>query len=199
MALEGKDTNEIIKSVLNMLKSCILTKDINVGELPSFDVEYLFLKIREKSMGETLTVVVQCPITDKKFEVELNLNEIKIEKTEKHKNKIQVDENLGLILKYPTFALMQETLTKDTTTSKIFNIITSCIETICDKDKVYNAKDYSKKELQEFLENLPQNTFSKINEFFQTFPKITYEKEFISPHAGTPVKVRLDTFLDFFD
>lgn len=197
MALESKDKKEIIKNIYTVLTNCVLSKGININEMASFDVEYIFLKIREKSMGETIEVLVQCPETKKTFESILNLSDVQIEKSEKLSNKIEITDNLGLILKYPSFMMMQEH--GDLKQSdKIFNMIINCIDKIYDKDTIYEAKDYTKKELEEFLENLPQNAFTKINEFFKNFPKIMYEKDVVSPYTNKTVKVRLDSFIDFF-
>lgn len=199
MALESKNRKDITKCIYTILKNCILNKEINVNELASFDIEYIFLKIREKSMGEVVTVVVQCPDTKKTFEVDLNLTEVKIEKSDKLNKNIQISEKMGLTLKYPTFEVMQEALDLNNNSDKIFYIITNGIDTIYDENTTYKTSDYTKQEIQEFLESLPQNVFTKISEFYDNFPKLVYEKFINSPFTGKQVKVRLDNFIDFFD
>lgn len=199
MALETKNRKDITKCIYTILRNCILNKEININELASFDIEYIFLKIREKSMGEIITVMVQCPETKKSFEVDLNLTEVKIEKSNELNNTIKVSEKMGLILKYPTFTVMQEALDLKNDSDKIFYIVTNGIDKIYDEDTTYITSDYTKQEIQEFLESLPQNVFTKISEFYDNFPKLVYEKNITSPFTGNEVKVRLDNFIDFFD
>jgi hypothetical protein len=199
MALESKNRKDVTKCIYTILRNCILDKNIDVNNLASFDVEYIFLKIREKSMGEIITVLVQCPETKKKFEVDLNLNEVQIEKSNKLNKNIEISNKMGLILKFPTFSIMQEAMDLTNDSDKIFYIISNCIDTIYDENTTYKASEYTKQELQEFLESLPQNIFVKISEFYDNFPKLIYEKDITSPFTGNKVKVRLDNFIDFFD
>ena len=198
MALETKDKKEIIKGVYSVLQNCILTKGVNIEELPSFDVEYLFLKIREKSLGEKIEVIVRCPDTKKSFQVDVNLLEVKVEKPKDISNKIEITNKMGIILKYPSFKTIQESYDKNNS-DKIFDILLESIDTIYDENTSYTCKEYSKKELQEFVESLPQNVFIKLGQFFEKFPQLVYEKDVTSPFTGNPVKVRLDSFIDFFD
>lgn len=197
-ALESKDSKLIYKTIFTILENCILTKNINVKELPSFDVEYLFLRIREKSIGEAVTVSVTCPESKKRFELELDFSNIKIEKNNNINNLIQVNDNIGIVLKYPTFSTVQDLDDKKTTVEKIFHIITKCIDKIFDKETTYNPNEYTEEELRNFIDSLPQKTLTQINNFYTNFPKIVYEKEIKSPYTGSPVKVRLDSFMDFF-
>lgn len=198
LAVESKDQKQTAKAIQTILKNCVQTKDVNIEQLPSFDLEYLFLQIRKKSLGEEIQVKITCPETEKKFEYTVNLSELKIEKNAEFTNKIQITEDVGLILKYPTFSITQLILEEQSNTKKVFKIIVNCLESIYDKTTTYNPSEYSEKELMEFLESMPQNAFEKINNFFNSFPKIVYEKEIISPHTNNTMKVRLDNFADFF-
>jgi len=166
--------------------------------MPSFDLEYLFLQIRQKSLGEEIQVKLTCPETNNKFDYTINLSEIKVEKSDKLTNKIQINDEIGMIMKYPTFQTTQLLIEEESNTKKVFKIITSCIESIYDKNTTYNPNEYSEKELTEFVESMPQSAFEKINEFYENFPKMVYEKEIISPYSNNPMKVRLDNFMDFF-
>ena len=198
LALESNDAVQISSAVNTILKNCILTENIKTEELASFDAEYLFLRIREKSLGEAIDVRVTCPDTNKKFDVSLNLSDLKIEKPKKLNNKIKVNEKIGLLMKYPTMELMQRIAAEENTVKKILKIIMYSIETIYDAENTYNPKDYTEKELQEFVESLPQNVFSQINDYYNNFPKITFNTEIKSPYTNNMVKVRLDNFMDFF-
>lgn len=198
IALESNDKKQISKAICNVLQNCILTKNVSINDLPSFDVEYLFLKVREKSSGEIVKVSVVCPVSKKRFEIDLDLSEIKIEKKEDMKNIIEINENLGLVLKYPTFLLVQELVEIGDKTEKLFKIIIESVDKIYDKTTTYNPKDYTEKEMVEFIESLPQNSLKRMNEFYDNFPKIVYEKEVTSPFSGKTMKVRLNNFMDFF-
>jgi hypothetical protein len=198
LAVESKDKKQTTKAIQTILKNCIQSKDVNIDQMPSFDLEYLFLQIRQKSLGEEIQVKLTCPETNNKFDYTINLSEIKVEKSDKLTNKIQINDEIGMIMKYPTFQTTQLLIEEESNTKKVFKIITSCIESIYDKNTTYNPNEYSEKELTEFVESMPQSAFEKINEFYENFPKMVYEKEIISPYSNNPMKVRLDNFMDFF-
>jgi hypothetical protein len=198
LALETEDAVQIATAVNTILRNCILTENIKTEEMPSFDAEYLFLRIREKSLGEAIDVRVTCPDTNKKFDVSLNLSDIKIEKSKKLNNKIKVDEKINLLMKYPTMELMQRIAAEENSVKKILKIIMYSIDSIYDSENTYNPKDYTEKELQEFVESLPQSVFTQINDYYNNFPKIVFDTEVKSPFTGNLVKVRLDNFMDFF-
>ena len=198
MALVSENKKQISDSIYTILENCIKTKNINIDKMPCFDIEYLFLKIREKSLGELISVRVKCPETKKFFDVELDISKILVVKPDNQIFDIKISENLGIKMKYPTFKTIQLASLETDNIEKIFSIITNCIESIYDKENSYNVNDYSEKELEEFVESLPQECFDKINKFYNNIPKIIYDGEVISPYTKKLVKVRLDTFMDFF-
>jgi len=138
-----------------------------------------------------------CPETKKKFEADLNLSDIKIDKPVQN-NIIKISDNVGLTMKYPTFQSMQLLYDQKLTIDNVFNLIILCIENIYDTENVYNCKDYTTKELSDFLDSLPQACFNEINEYFTSLPKIYFDVLIESPYTHKMVKVRLDNFLDFF-
>lgn len=198
MALETDDKKTIIDAIQQILENCIKTKNIKIKELASFDVEYIFLKIREKSLGEVVPVRVTCPDTEKLFDVDLNLGDIIVVKDPNHKTNIEISDSFGIFMKYPSFSTMQILSLEENPVKRVFKIISSCIKSIYDKDNTYNASEYSEKEVQDFLDNLPQSAFDKINNFYETLPKILFQTEVKSPYSQKMVKVRLDNFMDFF-
>jgi hypothetical protein len=198
IALVSENKKQISDSIYTILENCIKTKNINIDKMPCFDIEYLFLKIREKSLGELISVRVKCPETEKYFDVDLDLSKIVVVKSENNQSDIKISENLGIKMKYPTFKAIQVASLESDNIKKIFSIITNCIESVYDKENSYNVSDYSQKELEEFVEGLPQEAFEKINKFYESTPKIMYDGEVTSPYTKQLVKVRLDTFMDFF-
>jgi len=197
MALEADDKKQIVHAIHEILQNCVLTENIKVENMPSFDVEYLFLKIREKSLGESIDVRVTCPETNKMFDVKLDLSTLKIDKSKKIENIIKINEKIGMIMKYPTFSLMQNLIEEKNLVDRTFKIVINSIESVYDENTTYKIKDFTDKEVQEFIESLPQETFEKINNFYDSFPKLVFEELVTSPYTNKKVKVRLDEFMDF--
>ena len=198
IAAESKDNNQILHAMEQVISNCLIDK-IDMEDMPSFDVEYIFLKLREKSMGEVIKVNVVDPEEKKKFEVNVDLNKVVIKKSPNHEERIKLSNTLFIEMKYPN---MQTILSVDPTKPLIengFTIITNCIDKIYDGDTVHEAKDYTKKELQEFIEQFTQDMYDKLGNFFETMPSIYYESEEESPYTKKKIKVVLDKFIDFFD
>jgi hypothetical protein len=198
IAAESKDNGQILHAMEQVISNCLIDK-IDMEDMPSFDVEYIFLKLREKSMGEVIKVNVVDPEEKKKFEVNVDLNKVVIKKSPNHEKRIKLSNTLFIEMKYPN---MQTILSVDPTKPLIengFTIITNCIDKIYDGDTVHEAKDYTKKELQEFIEQFTQDMYDKLGNFFETMPSIYYESEEESPYTKKKIKVVLDKFIDFFD
>ena len=198
IAAESKDNEQILRAIEQVITNCVIDK-IDVEDMPSFDVEYIFLKLREKSMGEKIRVNVLDPDEKKKFEVEVDLSKAIVKKSTKHEKRIQLTDDLFVEMKYPN---MRTILTVDPDKPLIengFAIIANCVDKIYDKESVYEAKDYTKKELQEFIEQFTQDMYEKLGVFFETMPTIYYESEETSPFTKKKIKVVLDKFVDFFD
>lgn len=197
MAGESKNVEDISLALNQIIKNCALD-ELDVENLPSFDSEYIFLKLREKSVGELISVSVLDEEAQKRFDTDINLTEVQIKKTESHTNKIKLSEKLFVEMKYPTLSMILNIDTKKSDAENGINIMIKCLDKIYDSDSVYNAADYSKKELTEFIENLSQSMFSKLNKFFETMPSLSYNAEVTSPYTNNTIKLKLENFIDFF-
>jgi hypothetical protein len=205
IASQEKDTKLIVDNFNKVLKNCVLTKDIDVEKLASYDAQWLFLKLREVSIGSTILANVKCPVTGKNFETEISLSAAKVIKSKDRKNKIMLDAGVGVVLKDLTLAEFYETLGNvseneqdNSEFESTLDLVAKCIVEIFDNENVYPTADATKEEVQEFLENLSKDHFDKINEFFVSIPKIKLEEEVFSPPAQKNIKLVLDNFMDFF-
>lgn len=203
LAMETGDQKQIVDTVKNIIKSCtnITSK---VDELPTFDIEYVFLQIRSKSVGETSTVLITCPDDgETDVEVSINLQEVEVQHTEGHDTKIDLDGKVGMIMKYPsldTFVKMNLSTDNDekTQVEQIFDLAADCIEQIYDENQVYEAKDVKRSERIEFLEQLNTDQFQKIQKFFETMPKLKQDLEVTNPNTGVTSTVTLEGLGSFF-
>ena len=204
IALESKSQTEITNAVKDVLKQCILTKDVNVDSLPTFDIEYIFLNIRSKSIGEAIKVLVTCP-DDGETEVPVTIyvDEIKVVKSKEHKTDIVLDDNMTLRMKYPSINQFIET-NFDTnedpkeSVNKTFKIISECIDTIYTQEDAWDAKDYTSKERVEFVEQLNSNQYKEVEKFFSTMPKLSHKIQITNPNTKKKSTVVLEGLADFF-
>jgi hypothetical protein len=201
MAMESKDNNEIITATKEIINACTF-EQLDVDKLPMFDVEYLLLQIRAKSVGEISKFKVICP-DDKQTatDVEVDLSKIEVQVDDEHTNKVVVDEkrNLGLVLNYPSLEITKAGFdVNKTDVDTMFNVITSCIDHIFEGEKTYPAKDSTREELKSFLEELPQSTFLNIRKFFDTMPQLRHEVEVNNPKTNIKSKVIFKGLQDFF-
>tara|TARA_Y100000389_G_C17461270_1_gene521902 strand:- start:2320 stop:3036 length:717 start_codon:yes stop_codon:yes gene_type:complete len=200
-AMESQQQKQIVQALKDIVNVCTYGQ-LNVDELPTFDLEYVFLQIRSKSVGEIAKLKVLCPDTKKDYaEVELDLSTVDVQVDEEHQNKIMVDEdkNIGVLMKYPTLASVDPT--KDYSkqnTKALFNIIGEGIYQIFEGDKVHMAKDYTKEELDQFVESLDSKSFKKIQRFYETMPKLMHEIEVENPKTKVKSKITLSGLSDFF-
>tara|TARA_B100001250_G_scaffold80788_1_gene66471 strand:+ start:4100 stop:4822 length:723 start_codon:yes stop_codon:yes gene_type:complete len=203
IALESEDTKQITNAIKAVIKSCVLTKGIKVETLPTFDIEYLFLNIRGKSVGEELEVNIICP-DDKETEVPvtINLDDIQVEKSDDHSKRIALDDNLMMEMKYPSLNEfiknnfdMQEGKNQ---MDQSFDLIAQCIDKIYNEEEVWAASDCTKKEMSEFLESMNSQQFKKIEEFFTTMPKLSHTVKVINPNTKVENDVLLEGLASFF-
>lgn len=181
MALQSDDQKDVIDSIKQVLTNCILTPDIDVDDLPSFDIENLFLQLRAKSVGEVVELNYTCnnlvPSENSEetkrcgnvVKFNINLTDIKPKNNPDHDRKIQLTEKLGVVMKYPNFNMLEKF--EASTDADIFSLIADCVDYVFDENQMYLAKDSTKEELVDFIENLQQGDFKKIENFFQTMPK----------------------------
>ena len=201
-AMESQKQGEIVEALKQIVNACTFGS-LNVNELPTFDLEYIFLNIRAKSVGEVAKLKVLCPDDNETYaNVDIDLTEINVQVDDKHNNNIVIDENkkIGMIMKYPTLGSVDTDIKLDQKVSAkvLFDIITKSIYQIFEGEKIYNASDYSKDEMTNFIESLDSKTFLKVQEFYDTMPKLMHEIEVENPKTKVKSKVVLQGLTDFF-
>ena len=202
IALESEDTKQITTAIKAVIKACIKTRGVKVEALPTFDIEYLFLNIRGKSVGENLDVNIICP-DDKETEVKVNINldDIKCHKNEGHTNKIKLDANLMMEMKYPSldeFIKSNFDLDEKNQMDQSFDLIASCIDKIYSEEEVWAAEDCTKKEMSDFLESMNSSQFKEIETFFETMPKLSHTLKVTNPKTKVESEVVLEGLASFF-
>ena len=203
LAMESQDTKQIANAVKNVITHCILTRGIKVDKLSTFDIEYLFLNIRGKSVGEDIEVMVTCP-DDGKTQVPtlINIDSIKVQKSDDHETDIKLDDTYTLRMKYPSlnefiksnFAGGVDDMNVDDT----FDLIASCIEQVYSEEESWSSADCTKKELKDFLEQLDSKQFKNIEKFFETMPKLSHTVTVINPNTKKENKIVLEGLQNFF-
>ena len=202
LALETENTKDISTAIKTVLKNCIQSRGVKVDNLPTFDIEYLFLNIRGKSVGEEIEVnliapddeVTQVPVT-------INIDDIKIQKSEEHNNKVKLDETLMMEMKYPSldqFIKSNFDFTEEISMDQSFDLIASCIDKIYNEEEVWSAADCTKKEMKDFLEQMNSLQFKEIEKFFETMPKLSHSVTFTNPKTKVESTVVLEGLSSFF-
>ena len=204
LALESQDQSEITNAVKDVLKKCILTRGIKVEELPTFDIEYVFLNIRAKSIGESIKIIVTCSDDGTtQVPVTIYVDEIEVKKPEGHTTDIKLDKDMTLRMKYPSLNQFIEnnfetSLTPEATVNKAFKVIADCMDTIFTAEDAWDAKDYSAKERLEFIEQLNSKQYKEVEKFFATMPKLTHSFEVENPNTKVKNTITLEGLADFF-
>ena len=202
LALESEDTKQITTAIKTVIKNCIKTRGVKVENLPTFDIEYLFLNIRGKSVGEEIEVSVTCPDDEEtQVSITIDLDEIKVQKSEDHSNKIKVDESIMMEMKYPSldqFIKNNFDFSEGSAMDQSFELIASCIDKIYTEDEVWAAADCSKKEIVEFLEQMNSSQFKEIEKFFETMPKLSHTLTIKNPNTKVESEVLLEGLASFF-
>ncbi len=202
IALESEDNKQITGAIKAVLKNCVLTKGIKVDHLPTFDIEFLFLNIRGKSVGEELEVNIICP-DDEETEVPvvINLDEIEVQKDENHTNKIKVDNSIMMEMKYPSldqFIKSNFDFNEKNAMDQSFDLIAASIDKIYTEDEVWATADCTKKEVKEFLESMNSSQFKAIESFFETMPKLSHTIKVTNPKTKVEGEVELEGLASFF-
>jgi len=203
MAMETENMKDITNSIVQILSDCILTENVKVESLATFDIEYLFLNVRARSVGETVDVNVTCPDDNEtQVEMTIDIDSIKIQKTRGHKNIIKLDDNLSMKLRYPSIDQFVESNfeTADVLSNvgQSLSMITSCIDMIYNEEETWEAADFSKKELDEFIEQMNTKQFKQIEKFFTTMPKLSHTIAVKNPNTGVESEVVLEGLAAFF-
>jgi|TARA_B100001964_G_C14065901_1_gene523618 hypothetical protein len=202
LALESEDTKEISNAIKAVLKNCIQTRGVKVEQLPTFDIEFLFLHIRGKSVGEELEVSLIAPddgVTA--VPMKINIDDIKIQKEEGHDKKIKLDDNLAMEMKYPSleqFIKNNFDFNDDASIDKSFEVIASCIDKIYNEDEVWTTSDCTKKELMDFLDQMNTMQFKQIEKFFETMPKLSHKVMLKNPETEVESEVVIEGLASFF-
>ena len=200
MALETKDNAQIVNAVKDIVNECTFNK-INISTMPMFDTEYIFLQIRSKSVGEVSKLKLLCPDDKKTYaDVELDLNEVKVQVEDDHTNKIELTDDMGIIMTYPSIDSFADSGIQDINATNMLDVIGSCILQIYEQkgEKVYEAKDQTKKELTEFIEQLNTKQFQDVQKFFDTMPRLKHTIKIKNPKTKKTSEVTLSGLNDFF-
>jgi len=204
IALESEDTKQITNAIKAVIRACVLTKGVKVESLPTFDIEYLFLNIRGKSVGEDISVNLTCPDDNKtQVNVTISLDDIKVKKSDEHSNKIKLDNNLMMELKYPSLNEFIKSNFDPNDTSKnpmeqSFDLVGSCIDKIYTEDDVWIAADCTKKEITDFLDSMNSSQFKEVENFFESMPKLTHTVKVLNPNTKVESDIVLEGLASFF-
>ena len=202
LALESEDNKQITTAIKSVLKNCVLTKGIKVEQLPTFDIEFLFLNIRGKSVGEELEVNIVCPDDEKtQVTVDINLDDIQVQKNEEHNKQIKLDDNLMMEMKYPSldqFIKNNFDFNEKNQMDQSFQLIASCIDKIYTEEEVWATADCTKKEVNDFLEQMNSGQFKLIETFFETMPKLSHTISVTNPKTKVESDVVLEGLASFF-
>ena len=202
LALESESTKEISNAIKSVLKNCIQTRGIKVETLPTFDIEYLFLNIRGKSVGEEIEVNLIAPDDgETSVSVKINIDDIKVQTKEGHKKQIKLDDSLVMEMRYPSleqFIKSNFDFSGESGMDQSFELIATCIDKIYSEEEVWTTADCTKKEITDFLEQMNTVQFKQIEKFFETMPKLSHEITFKNPKTGVESTVVMEGLSSFF-
>ena len=201
LALESQDIKQISNAVKSTLKSCVQTRGVKIDDLPSFDIEYIFLNVRAKSVGESLDLVITCPDDNETtVNAQIYTDDIEVVKDPEHDNEVPLDAKLTLKMKYPSMDqfIKNNFDVGDVTSNEAFDIVASCIDTIYDDSDVWSASDCTKKELVEWVGDLNTAQFKEVEKFFNTMPKLSHTMKVTNPKTKVESEVTLEGLASFF-
>jgi len=205
LALESEDQKQITDAIIQIIGDCLITKNVDVTKLPTFDIEYLFLNVRSKSVGESVEVNITCPDDGKtKVETSINIDDIKVVKSKDHKLIVKLDEKYSMKLKYPSLDQFIENnfdfemAEPNESVSAAMSMLSSCIDMIYDEEESWDASESTKEELDEFIDQLNTKQFQEVEEFFRTMPKLSHTLKVKNPQTGVESEVVLEGLASFF-
>ena len=202
IALESEDTTQITTAIKDVIKNCIQSRGVEVETLPTFDIEFLFLNIRAKSVGEEIEVNVICPDDEiTTVPITINVDDIQVQKDEAHTNKIKLDDSLMMEMKYPSldqFIKSNFDFTDGNQMEQSFDLISSCVDKIYNEEEAWDASDVTKSEIIEFLEQMNSSQFKEIEKFFETMPKLAHTIKVKNPNTKITSSVTLEGLSSFF-
>ena len=201
LAQQSEDPITMVETLKNIIASCV-TGDYKVDNLATFDLEYIFTQIRGKSVGETVELLFPCDVCEDekaKVKISFDITKIQVEKSPEHNKKIELFGDVGVLMKYPTIDIIKKLENIDNANlDEAFNIIIECIDAVYDSSQVYHAKEQSREELLQFLNNLSSEQFSKVQKFFETMPKMSHAVDYKCPVCGTEHHKVLEGLNSFF-
>ena len=201
IALESQDQKQIASAVKSILSSCILTKGIKVDKLSTFDIEYLFLNVRGKSVGEQIEVMVTCPDDGKtQVPMSINIDSIKVQKSENHNSDIKLDDTYTLRMRYPSLNefIKSNFNAEDIKVDDTFDLIASCVDQVYSEEESWTQQDCTKKELTDFIEQLNSSQFKEIEKFFDTMPKLSHTVKVKNPNTNVESEIVIEGLQSFF-
>lgn len=197
MALQSEDAGEIINSIKQVINNCIIGEGFDVDSLATIDVEYIFIKLRARSVNNVIKLTYRDNEDEKRYDVEVNLDDVEIKYNDKHTNNIKINDKVGLTLKYPKASITSTSKDATTETELFFEILKNSLDTVYDEKNVYKVSDFSDEEVTEFIQDLNVEAFNKIQDFFTTMPRLHYEVSYVNSLGNERVIV-LNTLNDFF-
>jgi len=198
LALESEDQESMVDAIKQIITNCTFGKVNNIDNLPYFDIEYIFIQLRKKSISDVIHAKRNCEECDFELEIDINLDSVRIDKLDKKANIIEVTDTIGMELSYPTMAKMNNLIESSSDFTKMFELIAQLIVTIYEGETIYKADDYKLKEKMEFLEGLGENAFVKIQEFLTNMPTVYTEVDMKCPQCGHDNHIKLEGLYNFF-
>lgn len=205
MAVESKDNENIIKTTKQIINNCVISDNVDVEKLPFFDIDYIFIALRAKSIGENIEMSYTCnnvtPDGSKcggTFKAEIDVSNCVIQKNDDISMDIKLNDALSIKMKYPTYTIMKEIMDSDSTFEKKIRVICNCVDRVVNGDKVYTTKDFSKEELKEFVEALTQEQYKKLEEFADNLPNFYISATSTCPKCKYEHKIKYTDFTRFF-
>ena len=198
IAQETSNEKHILNAIGNIIESCTFGEFKNVHSLPTYDIEYIFVNIRARSVGETIEVNITCPDDEKTVvPVEIDLNDLKVQKVEGHTNTIQLTDTIGMTMRYPSIKNLGAYAGKKDVAKMTFDVIADCIENVFDENEVY--EEMSKKDLHDFIEQMTTEQFEKVQEFFDTMPKLKHTIKVVNPNTEVENEIVLEGMQSFLE
>lgn len=196
MAKQGGEDKEIMKALKQIINNCIIDENVDVESFATFDIEYFFLKLRSRSVNNIVSLSYRDFEDDKVYTVDVDLEDVEVIRDPNHTNKIKLNGGIGVVMKYPSIDTVNK-LSSENEEEVAFDVIKQCIDTVYDQDNVYDAKNFSEQEIDEFVQNLDVNSLERVLEFFKTMPKLHYEVKYTNSLNQERV-IPLNTLTDFF-
>ena len=200
MAMESDEERDMVTATKQIINNCV-SEDIDVDQLPMFDMEYIFLNLRAKSVGEVSDIGFACPECEHVNQFQIPLDQVKVQKGENHKTEIKLTDDVGLLMRYPKVEMMGELQGADLDENDVegvFRIIENCVDCVFDANDTYKLDDYSPEEKQEFFESLTQAQFNEVREFFDTMPKLSYDLDYVCQACGHNETLPVEGLQNFF-